>query len=148
MLVDVFARVRRNDFIDGELALRSCPARQDGAEVVPAINELRTMGFDVVAMSLEWHPYEHCSFHEVVTGHAGKSHLHASQDAAAAARAKQFEQVLLATPDGSPMPQVLYPRHCVQSSQGAECHPKLCRAETDLVVYQGTELGIECAQEA
>ena len=33
---------------------------------------------------------------------------------------------MLTAPDGkTPMPQVLWPRHCVQKTWGAECHPDL-----------------------
>ena len=35
VIVDV-----QNDFISGSLALSSCPAKEDGAEVVPVINKL------------------------------------------------------------------------------------------------------------
>lgn len=53
----------QNDFINGSLALKNCPAKQDGAEVVPVINELiDTVPFDAVAYTLDWHPQDHCSF--------------------------------------------------------------------------------------
>ncbi len=58
VIVDV-----QNDFIDGSLGLINCPAKQDGAEVVPVINEmLDTVPFDAVAYTLDWHPKDHCSF--------------------------------------------------------------------------------------
>jgi len=58
VIVDV-----QNDFIDGSLGLINCPAKQDGAEVVPVINEmLDTIPFDAVAYTLDWHPKDHCSF--------------------------------------------------------------------------------------
>lgn len=51
------------DFIDGTLALRNCPAQQDGAEVVPVINKmLESAKFDVIIYSLDWHPSTHISF--------------------------------------------------------------------------------------
>ncbi len=57
----------QNDFIDGSLAIINCAAKQDGAEVVPVINEiLDTCPFDVVTYTLDWHPKDHCSFHENV----------------------------------------------------------------------------------
>lgn len=62
MIVDV-----QNDFIDGTLALKNCPAKQDGAEVVPCINYmLDNVPFDVIVYTLDWHPADHCSFIENV----------------------------------------------------------------------------------
>jgi exosome complex component RRP4 len=70
----------QNDFIDGTLGLKHCPAGQDGAAVVPVINKLRSsVPFDAVAISLDWHPHEHCSFHEVVTAGQSPAPLHPSQ---------------------------------------------------------------------
>ena len=55
----------QNDFIDGTLAIRHCPAGQEGAEVVPVINELLdTVPFNLVIYSLDWHPPNHISFIE------------------------------------------------------------------------------------
>jgi len=117
LVVDV-----QNDFINGSLALRDCPAKQDGEEVVEVINRLRREAaemqrpFDVVACSLDWHPPHHCSFHEDVTDPEASSDVvvfHPSQDVEAARRANPFDRVLLATPqseaaspeqaDGQPM---------------------------------------------
>eukprot|EP00900_Chrysochromulina_parva_P016523 jgi/Chrpa1/24872/Chrysochromulina_OHIO_Genome00026494-RA len=59
----------QNDLIDGTMALRYCAAGQEGYEVIPVINALRrSSSFDVVAICKEWHPAEHCSFFESVTG--------------------------------------------------------------------------------
>ena len=62
VIVDV-----QNDFIDGKLALKNCPAKQDGGEVVPVINHLiDTIPFDVIVYTQDWHPQNHCSFIENV----------------------------------------------------------------------------------
>ena len=62
LIIDV-----QNDFIDGSLAIRHCPAGQEGAEVVPTINYLLdTVQFHVVVYSLDWHPPDHISFVENV----------------------------------------------------------------------------------
>jgi nicotinamidase-related amidase len=62
VIVDV-----QNDFIDGTLALSKCAAKQDGAEVVPVINNLLdSVPFDSVVYTLDWHPEDHCSFVENV----------------------------------------------------------------------------------
>jgi nicotinamidase-related amidase len=58
LIVDV-----QNDFISGSLALKNCPAKQDGAEVVPVINNLiNTVPFSTIAYTYDWHPEDHCSF--------------------------------------------------------------------------------------
>ena len=46
LIIDV-----QNDFIDGTLSLRGCPAGQDAAETVPVINRMReTIPFDFIAV--------------------------------------------------------------------------------------------------
>ena len=68
LIVDV-----QNDFIDGTLALKHCPAKQDGADVLPYINKLiDTVPFNVITYSLDWHPKDHCSFIENIK--QGKLH--------------------------------------------------------------------------
>ena len=53
----------QNDFIVGSLNLQSCPAGQDGSEVIPVINSLLdTVPFDLVVYSKDWHPENHISF--------------------------------------------------------------------------------------
>ncbi len=62
IIVDV-----QNDFISGTMAIRDCPAGQDGEAVVPVINELLdTVTFDLVVYSADWHPHNHISFIENV----------------------------------------------------------------------------------
>ena len=59
VIVDV-----QNDFIDGSLALVNGPARQDGAEVVPIINDLLEANlFKTVIYTQDWHPADHIGFH-------------------------------------------------------------------------------------
>ena len=113
LIIDV-----QNDFIAGSLALKSCPAGQDGAKVVPVINELRSsIAFDHVAISLDWHPKDHCSFWECARDGKFPAPVHSSQDANEARKAALFTQVVLTAPNGKdPMPQSLWPRHCVQNT--------------------------------
>lgn len=55
----------QNDFIDGSLALKNCPAKEDGAEVVEPINNLIKKGnWEKVMYSLDWHPPNHIGFFE------------------------------------------------------------------------------------
>ncbi len=47
----------QNDFIDGSLAVRNCPAHQEGSEIIPVINQLRSLPlWKHVAWSLDSHP--------------------------------------------------------------------------------------------
>ena len=58
VIVDV-----QNDFISGSLAIKNCPAGQEGEEVVPPINRLLdTVPFTMHCYSLDWHPSDHISF--------------------------------------------------------------------------------------
>ncbi len=60
IIVDV-----QNDFIDGSLALRNCPAGQDGYEVIPVINQLIIdVPFSLIVYTQDWHPPNHISFFE------------------------------------------------------------------------------------
>ena len=62
VIVDV-----QNDFIDGTMAIRNCPAAHEGGQVVPVINKmLEDTNFDVVVISKDWHPENHISFIENV----------------------------------------------------------------------------------
>ena len=62
VIVDV-----QNDFITGSLAIKDCPAKQDGEAVVPIINQMiKNAAFDVIVYSLDWHPDNHISFIENV----------------------------------------------------------------------------------
>lgn len=45
----------QRDFIDGTL-----PAK-DGARIIPLVNEVKKR-FDLVYFTLDWHPWNHCSF--------------------------------------------------------------------------------------
>ena len=57
----------QNDFISGTLAVKNCPAGQDGAAVVPIINNLiENVKFDAIIYSCDWHPEDHISFVENV----------------------------------------------------------------------------------
>jgi nicotinamidase-related amidase len=60
----------QKDFIDGSLALKHCPAKEDGNEVVPLINELLSqVPFDSIVYTQDWHPVDHISFYENRTKH-------------------------------------------------------------------------------
>lgn len=115
---------------------------QDGADVVPVINALRSgHPWDAVVVSLDWHVENHCSFYEtVVVEGRSPAPFHESQDEADAKSAGVFATVTLQAPDGvNPMRQTLWPRHCVQDTWGAECHRDLELRDTDVVVRKGVD---------
>lgn len=83
--------------------------------------------FSVVAYSFDWHPSDHCSFVDNVSLYP----LHSSSQVTAE-KAKVFDVVVY---DKIPIiDQVLWPRHCVMNSWGAELHKDLTVREIKLVV--------------
>ncbi|MEX0317793.1 MAG: bifunctional nicotinamidase/pyrazinamidase [Ruegeria sp.] len=103
----------QNDFCPG-----GALAVPGGDEVVPLINA-RMAEFDSVILTQDWHPAGHSSF---ASSHAGKA---------------PFE--LTEMPYG---PQVLWPDHCVQSTEGAAFHPNL-RTDADLILRKGFRTAID-----
>ena len=98
----------QNDFCPG-----GALAVTDGDSIVPLINDMLD-GYDVVLMTQDWHPAGHSSF---ATSHPDRS---------------AFE--LIDMPYG---PQVLWPDHCVQGSQGAAFHPDLNTTRADMIIRKG-----------
>lgn len=98
----------QNDFCpDGALAVA------EGDAIIPGVNSL--MGdFGAVVLTQDWHPAGHSSF---ASSHEGKG---------------PFEMVEM--PYG---PQVLWPDHCVQGSQGAAFHADLKTDPANLVIRKG-----------
>lgn len=98
-----------------------CPggalAVSEGDEVVPVINRLmRDGGYDLIIASQDWHPANHGSF---AANHPGR---------------QVFEQADL---DG--LPQVLWPKHCVQHTPGADFHSELDTSRFSAVVRKGED---------
>ncbi|WP_368744656.1 bifunctional nicotinamidase/pyrazinamidase [Desertibaculum subflavum] len=98
----------QNDFCPG-----GALAVPDGDAVVPAINRLMPH-FPRVVLTQDWHPRGHLSF---AASHPGR---------------QPFETV--AVDYG---PQVLWPDHCVQGTQGAAFHPDLATAAAALILRKG-----------
>ena len=98
----------QNDFLPGgRLAV---PA---GDEIIPLVNALQPQ-FDLVVATQDWHPAGHQSF---ASSHAGRS---------------QFEQI-----DLHGLPQVLWPDHCTQASDGAALAPALRTERIEAVFRKG-----------
>lgn len=89
-----------------------------GDEIVTPVNLL--MGeFDAVILTQDWHPSGHSSF---ASEHPGKSPL----------------EVV----DMDYGPQVLWPDHCIQGTDGAAFHPDL-RTDGDLILRKGFRRAID-----
>lgn len=104
----------QNDFCpNGALAV------PQGNEIVTDINMLMD-AFPVVILTQDWHPAGHSSF---ATSHPGKD---------------AYEMTEM--PYG---PQVLWPDHCIQGSQGSEFHKGLNTTRADLIIRKGYNPAID-----
>lgn len=112
---DVFIVVDvQNDFCPGgNLAV------PDGDAVVPVINRVAN-AFAHVVLTQDWHPAGHSSF---ASSHAGSA---------------PFET--MAMPYGE---QVLWPDHCIQSTDGAAFHPDLDIPHAEIVIRKGYRAAID-----
>ncbi|KXJ09935.1 Nicotinamidase [Exaiptasia diaphana] len=133
LVVDV-----QNDFINGSLALKHCPAAEDGYEVISTINEiLHQKLFNHVVYTLDWHPPDHCSFVDNVH----KYPVHHSSPVTAK-EAKVFETVVYSHP--TVIQQRLWPVHCVEDTWGAALHEDLkAPDEEDYISKKGLEAHID-----
>ena len=98
----------QNDFCPG-----GALAVDHGDTIIPGVNAL-IADFPVRVFTQDWHPAGHSSF---ATSHDGKN---------------PFE--LTDMPYG---PQVLWPDHCIQGSDGAAFHPDLNTNPADMVIRKG-----------
>lgn len=98
----------QNDFCPG-----GALAVADGDAIIPRVNGLMAE-FPTVVLTQDWHPRHHASF---AANHSG---------------AAPFS--LTEMPYG---PQVLWPTHCVQASEGADFHPDLATDPAHLVIRKG-----------
>lgn len=85
----------------------------EGDKVVPVINRLARRFHHVVATQ-DWHPAGHHSF---TSSHTSR---------------KPFDTV-----EAAYGPQILWPDHCVQGTDGAEFHPGLALPNLELVIRKG-----------
>ena len=98
----------QNDFCPG-----GALAVADGDAIIPRVNALMDE-FSTVVLTQDWHPHHHASF---AANHPG---------------AAPFS--LTDMPYG---PQVLWPVHCVQATEGADFHPGLATDPAHLVIRKG-----------
>ena len=99
----------QNDFCPG-----GALAVAEGDAIVPIVNRLMPR-FDLVVATQDWHPEEHGSFASRHGKQPGELHELAG------------------------LPQVMWPDHCVQGSNGAEFHPHLDTRRIEAVFRKGTD---------
>jgi nicotinamidase/pyrazinamidase len=104
----------QNDFCPG-----GALAVAGGSEIIPRINGL-LRDYPVRVLTQDWHPADHSSF---AANHPG---------------ADPFS--LIEMPYG---PQVLWPVHCVQGTQGAAFHAELLTDPADLIIRKGFHAAID-----
>lgn len=103
----------QNDFCPG-----GALAVTGGDAIVAGINAAM-VDFDAVLLTQDWHPAGHSSFAS-------------THDAA--------PMSMIDMPYG---PQVLWPDHCIQSSIGAEFHPRLLVDRADMIIRKGYNPAID-----
>ena len=98
-----------------------CPcgalAVADGDAIVPGINALMA-DFDAVVLTQDWHPAGHSSF------------------------ASSHDAALMSVTEMPYGPQVLWPDHCIQGTDGAAFHKDL-RVDGDLIIRKGFNPAID-----
>ena len=92
----------------------------DAKEILPVVNDLLELDWDLVVATQDWHPPGHKSF---ASSHEGKN---------------VFDVINL-----NGVEQVLWPDHCVQGTKGAELNPTLYFECIDEYVVKGTNPEID-----
>merc|ERR1719356_435353 len=100
----------------------------NGDKVVGVINDIRKKydkKFDMVCMSMDWHPPNHISF---LLNNVERD-----------PSAELFKPIKL--PNGTE--QVMWPDHCVQGSNGSKIHKDLYRTQSDKIVLKGMDPSVD-----
>lgn len=100
----------QNDFLPG-----GSMGLPKSDEILPLIERLLDMPFDVKVVSMDWHPPMHCSF-------------------ASTWRKTEGERVSL---EGGE--QILWPNHCVQNTEGSKLAKILDDRKFDFVAHKGVD---------
>lgn len=104
----------QNDFLPG-----GALAVPKGDQVIPCANKLLEHEFDVKIATKDWHPRNHGSF--------------------ASNNGKQPGEMI----DLAGVPQILWPVHCVQYTQGAEISNEVNSKKIDKIFFKGTDPQID-----
>jgi nicotinamidase/pyrazinamidase len=104
----------QNDFMPG-----GALAVKQGNQILPVINALLQLPFDVVVATKDWHPAGHGSF--------------------ASTHGKKAGEVIEL--DG--IPQILWPDHCIQGTEGAEFHSGWDSSRVEHIFHKGIEKNVD-----
>ena len=104
----------QNDFCPG-----GALAVGEGDQIMSSINEMMA-AHDLVVLTQDWHPQDHSSF---ASSHPGKAPLE-----------------MIDMPYG---PQVLWPDHCIQGSDGAAFHPALDTSRAAAIIHKGMNPSVD-----
>lgn len=104
----------QNDFLPG-----GSLAVDKGDSILPVINKLLEIPFDLIIATKDWHPIDHGSF------------------------AKTHEKNVGETIELSGLKQILWPVHCVQNTKGAEFSDQWQSHKVDKVFFKGTDKEID-----
>eukprot|EP01119_Soliformovum_irregulare_P008798 TRINITY_DN21911_c0_g1_i1.p1 TRINITY_DN21911_c0_g1~~TRINITY_DN21911_c0_g1_i1.p1 ORF type:complete len:261 (-),score=2.43 TRINITY_DN21911_c0_g1_i1:153-935(-) len=118
-----------------------------GEEVIPVINRLRNLPFDLIVLSQDWHPKNHISFADMHPGHSVFQTVNLTFDSnnqlcqpAWNLNRSQTPQCQGAT---QTIEQTLWPRHCVAHETDSEFHPDLIVQPSDVIIQKGTNQDID-----
>ena len=103
----------QNDFCPG-----GALAVNDGDQIVPGINALMD-AFDAVVLTQDWHPAGHSSF------------------------ASSHDVEVMSMVEMPYGPQILWPDHCIQGSDGAAFHKDLRTDDADMIIRKGFNPAID-----
>jgi nicotinamidase/pyrazinamidase len=109
LLVDL-----QNDFMPGG-ALEV----KEGDQVLPIVNALLEMPFQVVIASKDWHPQDHISFASTTGKKVGD------------------------TVEVEGNSQILWPDHCIQGTKGAKFYPGWDVSKVNAVFLKGVEVNVD-----
>ena len=104
----------QNDFLSG-----GSLAVPDGEEIVAIVNSMQQY-FDLVVATQDWHPSTHKSF---ASNNPGK---------------KTYDEIEL-----NGLPQILWPDHCVQGTNGAMFTPLVNMNRVEAIFRKGTDMEID-----
>jgi len=129
----------QNDFLTGNLALKDCPAQQDGQAVIPIINKIAEHeNVDLVAYTMDWHPADHISF--VTNAHKFPKH---NDCQISPKHAEVYDQLIFNLDGEMRRDQTMWPPHCIQESWGAEIHPDIKIVKNNVMVHKGLDKTVD-----
>ena len=104
----------QNDFFPG-----GSLAVPDGNQVLPSVNALLQLPFNLVVATQDWHPANHCSF------------------------AVNHRLPIGSVIDIDGIQQVLWPMHCVQNTLGASFAEGWDRRKVQKIIHKGTDANVD-----